>query len=264
MSQSPNPSAASTGPTAPASPTNTAVVPTVCAPSLMLMLCAGVLGVVLSWLLIEQFGSTFRVPEWVTAGINYAPNPEQSANITKYNRIIEFGNWPLRFAIFGALLGGLLSSAAARSRSATPVLIGALAGAALAGLGGAAVAALNQSLPGDDAFKNWSESYQSAVPTFRIILIHGTGFAIAGIGVSLAVSLAMRRRDLVMRCVSHGLVAGLLGGMLFGPLSAVLMPAIEETLYPKEGANRLLWLAVPGLLMAYGITTAMKPKPAKT
>jgi hypothetical protein len=264
MSEDSNPSSPSTGSAAPASPTDTATGPVPCAPSLILMLAAGVLGVLLSWLLMERFGSTFRVPASVTAGISYSPTPEQAANISKYKRINDFENWPLRYAIFGGLLGGLLSGAAAMSRSARPVLIGALAGAALGGAGGTAVAALNQFLPGDDAFKNWLGSYGDNAFTFRVILIHLTGFAIAGIGVGWAVRLAIGRRELTGRCLLHGLAAGLLGGILFAPLSAVLMPGVEENLYPMAGANRLLWLALPGLLLAFALATDMKPKPAKT
>lgn len=216
---------------------------------------ASVLAAVLACVVIPMFGVFFQIPPELTVGIGSSPSPEKLAELNAAQRIADRKNSMLRIGLFGAIVGSLLGGAAGIARRRTSSIgLGAAAGLTLGGLfgflGGLAANTLAQRLTSVIA-----DEMQ------RMMVVHLTGWAVAGIGIGLAVGLAFRGHGVLVRAVVASLAAGLIGGLIFAPLAAILLPNADSDLpYPKGLDARALWIALPTILIGIAIARATKER----
>lgn len=213
----------------------------------LLFVAAGLLGAAASWAVLEKAYPYFEMsPE--TAKLLEAQHgytAEEGVRIVAELQWLKYSNQTIGIGVFGLCMGGMLSlaeGAASRSfaRSAIGLLLGLVLGAFFGGLGGMA---------GTYAF-DW---ISVDVPRFQMypsVISDAVAWGIAGLGVGAAVALTSLRLHLVPRCTAAAMLAGVLLGLLHGPISALVFPMVNsETIVPDTSADRIFGMAMGAVLL---------------
>jgi len=211
-----------------------------------LLILAGVVAAIPAWLAVEQWGSAFHVPSTLTAGLGSTIPPDRLAAINSAAAKAEQKNSILRVGLYGmvvaAVMGftvGYLSSTirAAIKGLAAGLLLGAFLGMVGGGVSNLLAVQLKDS--------------ESLDETSRTILVHLSGWAIAGIGVGLATTIAAGRPKALGESLLAGIAGGAIGGAMFVPLAAIIFPNCDsEVPFPSGSTYRLLWIALPAVMTA--------------
>jgi hypothetical protein len=213
----------------------------------MLLMAAG--STIVSWQLVERFYKTFELPASVTSGLGSTLTPAQRAAIEAALPARDIKNLSLTVGIFGAATGLLFGIGTGLVRWTKPAIMagilgGLLSGAVAGALGGTA----------EYFVENRMRSLTIFTGEHRVILGHLTGWAIAGLGIGAGASISSRCRQTIVRCMVAGFAGGLIGGALYVPLVTILVPEIDsEQLIPNAPTGRLIWVALPTIIMGLGI-----------
>lgn len=224
------------------------------------LLCAAVIAATLAWLAVDQWGSAFRVPPALTAGLGSTIPPDRLAVINAASAKAEQKNSILRVGLYGmivaAAMGFTVGYLNSTLRAAIIGLASGLLFGALLGMVGGGVANL--------LAVNLKDS-ESLDETNRAIIIHLSGWAVAGIGVGLATTLAAGRRKVLGESLLAGIAGGAIGGAMFVPLAAILLPNCDsEVPFPTGSTYRLVWIALPAVMTALVLRHSNVPRPPET
>jgi hypothetical protein len=203
--------------------------------------------------IVEDFGRPFQLPPEATAGIGVSPTSEQAARVTAAKLIRDGKNLYVTFAIMGGGIGlafGIVMGLLCRSTRGALLGFagGAVFGAGLGVAGAYAVLHVGYLASSSTALEN----------EHKIIFAHLAGWAITGLGVGLGASLAMLDRRALLRGLLAAFAGGLIGGGLYVPIAAVLMPSVDTDLViPDSWTAKLVWIAVPAVLMGVSLGRAL-------
>lgn len=224
---------------------------------LILAVVAGVAFVVIS----QPIFPIFRVPDELWIG---EPTLEEAAAQLAAGRKARALNATIGMGLFALLMGGLLGigeAAAGRFEAGSSVrlAVGVLLGTALGCLGGLLGQLLLERL----------QLVESLVPIGRTTIAHACTLGIFGLGVGTAVGLVARGPRRLWTCVGGGGVSGLLVGLVFPGLCALVMYHVETeiTVIPSgliggrsERGGLALWtgLSVAGIGIILPLVTRGK------
>jgi hypothetical protein len=216
--------------------------------STLAMTVAGLVGGVLAWLLILQFYGI--VQRGAVAGLEAGPpGGEVGARVIAATRVAEIRNLALAIGLFGMAVGGTLGIVegfaqrwahdGAKLGVEFGSVAGILLGAALGALGGYSSAGVGE----------WLDQTSVSL-TYNTILVHGTAWGIAGIGIGLATGIACKNVKAALLGALLCAVAGILGAVIYSPVAALVFPAFDSDLSVPDGSlNRLAWVLLPAALM---------------
>jgi hypothetical protein len=214
------------------------------------LLVAAAFSTLLASVLVEYFGSPFRIPESVIAGIGVAPTPEQSARVGAAQRVRAGRNSSVTFALIGAALGLSFGSALGIGRRSLRAFAANSVGGLLCGAASGAIAGAIAAIVVPVLFPSLEAEHKT-------ILAEASSWAITGIGVGLGVSLALHCRRALANGALGGFAGGLIGGVLYFPVVALLIPAVDtDLLIPDLFVAKLVWIALPAIGMALGMGRA--------
>jgi hypothetical protein len=218
----------------------------------IVLLIAGVLGGGLAWMLVQKSEGYFKPAADVMRNTGQAISPEAMKLMEAEKLRTDCKNATLAAGLFGIVVGGMLgvgSGISQRSVRAAglALLTGALFGGTLAAIGGYLEVVANARLGQD----------QSLDKTLKAMTVHSIAWMLAGGGIALGVSLPRWRGGLLIRCVGAGIAAGVIAGLLYSPLAAMLFPTERsEQPLPTGAWNRLFWISLPAGLMGLAIGRA--------
>lgn len=224
------------------------------------LLFAAVIAAVPAWLAIDQWGSAFRVPATLTAGLASTIPPDRLAEINAAAAKAEQKNSILRVGLYGMAVAAAMGFAVGDLRSTSRAAViglgaGLLLGALFGTVGGGVANLLAVNL----------KDSESLDETNRTILVHVSGWAIAGIGVGLATALAAGRLKALGESLLAGIAGGAIGGAMFVPFAAIIFPNCDsEVPFPSGSIYRLLWIALPAVMTALVLrfsNVATRPTP---
>lgn len=224
-------------------------------------LAAGLMGALGAWLLVEQFQlyDFFIAPEPPPELANRSEtDPELQAAEDELARIALYQNSALLLAVIGGCLGAFLGLAEGVLRhsigsAALKLLTGAVLGAVFGAAGGLAQVFAGLRI----------ERLTQLDPTFRTMAMHSIAWLIVGAGVGLAMLLPPRRLPGLVRGVLSAIAAGLVAGILYAPLAALLFPLNDaDQAVPGGSGNRLLFIAVAAGLIGLALGRARESTPA--
>jgi hypothetical protein len=213
----------------------------------------GAVAAIAASLLVEEFGHPFALSAEATAGIGVVPTPEQAARVTLAKRVRDGKNLYVTFALMGGEIGlafGVVLGLLRRSTRAALLGLagGAVFGAGLGAAGGFAVGSVSEFLKSAASLEN----------EHRVIIAHLAGWAITGIGIGMGAALGMGERRAVVKGLLAGFAGGLIGGGIYVPIAAILMPTVDTDLViPDSWSAKLVWIAVPAVLMGVGLGRAL-------
>jgi hypothetical protein len=220
------------------------------------LLVAAVISSVLASLMVQQFGSAFQIPPSVIAGIGVVPTPEQAAKVAAAKRTRDCRNACVTFALIGSIMGLSFGSALGIGRHSLRAFAANSAGGILCGAASGAMAGAIEVIVVPVLFP-------SLAAESKTIPAEASSWAITGIGVGLGVNLApLCRRALVSGTIA-ALGGGLIGGIVYVPIVAVLVPDVDtELVVPDSFVGKLVWIALPAMGMALGMARAL-PRPVQ-
>jgi hypothetical protein len=204
-------------------------------------------------LLVDRFGSTFRVPAEMTAGFGSQVSAEQSARLSAVVRTVNSKNLLVTFALAGAVIGlafGLAAGIALRSRP--DAMRGVFGGAGLGclfGFGG-----------------GWATGFASdrlhtlaaVEDDHKIIFALLAGWAFTGIGVGWGASLSSLGGRTMAKAAIAGFAGGLIGGAVYVPLVAFLAPSVDTAILIPEGLiGKFYWVVFPAALIGLSLARAL-------
>src|SRR5262245_31688744 len=219
--------------------------------SMLLLVVAAAVSAVLAAALVQQFGSPFRIPASATAGIGVTATPEEVARVTAAKRMRDGRNACVTFALIGAVLGLSFDFALGIGRRsgrglAVGLVVGVLCGATFGAMGGAIAA---------EAAPAWFVSLETE---HRTILTEALSWAVTSIGVGLGCFFSLRRPRALAAGVVAAFAGGLIGGALYMPVAALLLPSVDtELIIPDSFLARLVWISLPAMGMAFGMGRAL-------
>jgi hypothetical protein len=208
---------------------------------------------------IEDYGRPFQLPPEATAGIGVAPTPAQSARVTAAKRIRDGKNLYVTFALMGGGIGLAFGVVLGLMRGSPRAALLGFAGGAVFGAGLGAAGAFAVRFVGDLA--NSSTSLESE---HKIIFAHLAGWAVTGLGVGLGAGFAMLERRALLRGSLAAFAGGLIGGGIYVPVAAVLMPSVDtDLIIPDSWTAKLVWMALPAVLMGVSLGRALSASHAR-
>ena len=217
----------------------------------VLLLGVGLAAGLVSGLLMHVVGEPFGVPAELSAGIGAGgPSPDRLPALNAAQAAAEQRNAALALATAGKILGLSLAVAVAVLRkSLRGAVLGALAGVVFGGLFGAAAGYVG--LVTNSRLLEAGSLDRSHVS----IAVHAVAWSIVALGVGAACTVAAGSARSALRYLPATFAAGLLAGLLYFPLVAVLIPAEDTNIViPESLVAQMLWTTVPGVLM--GLTVA--------
>lgn len=221
------------------------------ATAFLLLVAAGLAAGAAGGLLSHAVGAPFEVPAELTEGIGMGgPPPDRAPVIAAAQAAAEQQNAALAAAAAGAILAiGLAVTIGLLRKSLRGAVLGGLAGVVLGILFGAAAGYAG--LLTNGALLEAGSLDRSHVS----IAVHAVVWSIVALGVGAACAAAAGSARSAGIYIPASFAAGLLAGLLYFPLVAVLVPAEDTNIVIPEGlAARILWTTLPGLLM--GLTVA--------
>ena len=221
------------------------------ATAFFILLAVGLVAGPAAGLLMRAVGQPFGVPAELVAGLGPGgPSPDRAPAIEAAEAAAERRNAALTLAIAGAVLGcGLAAAVGFVGRSSRRAMLGALAGVIFGALFGAAAGYAALLTGGSLA------NVDSVDPSHVSMAIHTVAWGIVAPGVGVACTVAAGSARLAGRYVPATVAAGILAGLLYFPLVALLLPTEDtDIVIPESLAARILWTTVPAVLI--GVTVA--------
>ena len=223
------------------------------------LLIAGVLGAVATFLFVNRFESYSKAPPELANLEPMSASAEETRQQMAAFKKAAIENAAICFALGGAAVAGLMGLACGMLRKSpagavVAMIVGGIAGVLLGAAGGYGESSLLYYLKENQGDMNG---------TVRAILAHAIAWGAVGLAAGIATAVSGDRSLSGQRIVA-GLGAGIVGGVLYAPLAMVVFPlANPEVILPEGAGNRALWIAVPIMLTAIALARiGIAPQPA--
>lgn len=203
------------------------------------LVVASIVGAALGFVLLTNWGQPVVIPPEL-ADLTPTSPPEKlalkdaaTAHMLKVNAVVSF-------TMLAAVTGLALCSAAARTyrRGITQLIIGVLVGVTASGLSGFVGSIAGENLQ--------ARLHDIPISTLSVgaktICVHITAWCLTGMGLCGSLAFVTRRLNCLVKYVGAGAIGGVLAGVLYSPLAAILFPINDsDRLVPTGVANGLVW-----------------------
>ena len=221
---------------------------------------SALVGGLMAWIAFSIWYPVFTVPRELIGKLpdGQSPTADIVAAINAADALADGYNAVLFLGIFGALVAAVLVIGLGISRRDLRTIVG---GGAVGALGGAAVGCIAGGL-------GWA-TYEVAVsaggfsPLARTIWVHIAMLGALGGGVGMVLGTFVRRRRSVLTGLAYGVIAGVLSGLVFPILTAIVLvnASIQEIIPTGPVGNtvfnaQLLWIGVTAALLGLLIPSA--------